>query len=291
MLILYASDGSAHAQAAGDLLAGWPLAGRARAVTLTVVPPVPLFSPELIAPASPGAAALPEIVARETIQAEQIAKSSGAPLATRGVEVEARVQHGSPTEEILKATAELRPDLIALGARGHSPLAELLIGSVSHSVAKHVRCSALVARDGGTVGRAVLLAVDGSPESEAATRFLAALPLPERQECCVLHVVERGEPASHEAGRVPAEGGWRAAERLLEEPIAVLSGAGYPAQGLVRRGHAAQEILRAAKELSAGLIVVGDRGKSGIREFLLGSVSGLILRYAPCSVLIARGAG
>jgi nucleotide-binding universal stress UspA family protein len=280
MLILYASDGSAHAQAAGDLLAGWPLAGRARAVTLTVVPPVPLFSPEMIAPASPGATALPEIVARETIHAEQIAKSSAAPLLTRGVEVEARVRHGSPAEEILRAAAELRPDLVALGARGHSPLAELLIGSVSHGVAKHVGCSALVARDGGTAGRAVLLAVDGSPESEAATRFLAALPLPERQECRVLHVVERGEPA--QAG---------AAERLLEEPIAVLSGAGYPAQGLVRRGHAAQEILRAAKELSAGLIVVGDRGISGIREFLLGSVSGRILRYAPCSVLIARGAG
>jgi nucleotide-binding universal stress UspA family protein len=280
MLILYASDGSAHAAAAGDLLAGWPLAGRARAVTLTVVPPVPLFSPELIAPASPGAAALPEIVARETIEAEQIARAAAALLSSRGVDTEARVRHGSPTEEILKAAAELRPDLIALGARGHSPLAELLIGSVSHSVAKHADCSTLVARDGGTGGQPVLLAVDGSPESESATRFLASLPLPERQECRVLHVIERGEPA---------EGG--AAERLLEEPIAVLAGAGYPTQGLVRRGHAAQEILRAAKEISAGLIVVGDRGRTGIREFLLGSVSGRVLRYAPCSVLVARGAG
>jgi nucleotide-binding universal stress UspA family protein len=279
MLILYASDGSAHAAAAGELLGGWPLAGRAKVVTLTVVPPVPLFSPELISPASPGASALPEIVARETTEAERIAEAAAAPLRAGGVAVEARVRHGTPTEEILKTAMELRPDLIAMGARGHSPLAELLIGSVSHGVAKHANCPALVARDGGAAGRPVLLAVDGSPESEAATRLLAALPLPERQECRVLHVIERGDPG--ETG---------AAERLLEEPIAILSGAGYPTQGIVRRGHGAQEILRAAKELSAGLIVVGDRGLTGIREFLLGSVSGRVLRYAPCSVLLARSA-
>jgi nucleotide-binding universal stress UspA family protein len=275
MLILYATDGSAHAAAAGELLGGWPLAGRARAVALTVVPPLPLFSPELLSPASPGASALPEIVARETLQAERIAEEAALPLRERGLAVESRVRHGSPAEEILKAAAELRCDLVALGARGHSALSELLIGSVSHHVARHAGCPVLVARDGQPTGRPVLLAVDGSPQSEAATRLLAALPLPQGQECRVLHVVERGEVTA-------------AAERLLEEPIAMLSGAGYPAQGIVRRGHAAQEILRVAKELSAGMIVVGDRGLSGIREFLLGSVSGRVLRYAPCSVLIVR---
>ena len=57
---------------------------------------------------------------------------------------------------------------------------------------------------------------------------------------------------------------------------------------VVQEGNAAQEILRAAKEIGTDLVVIGARGLSGIREFLLGSVSARVLRYAPCSVLIAR---
>ncbi len=57
----------------------------------------------------------------------------------------------------------------------------------------------------------------------------------------------------------------------------------------VRQGRPAIEILNCARTLQAGLIAVGSGGTSGIRGRLLGSVSAIIARYAPCSVLVARG--
>jgi nucleotide-binding universal stress UspA family protein len=53
-------------------------------------------------------------------------------------------------------------------------------------------------------------------------------------------------------------------------------------------GNPAVELVRIADEHSAGLIVVGSQGLSGIERFLLGSVSERVLRHAHCSVLIVK---
>ncbi|XHX77951.1 MAG: universal stress protein [Stenomitos frigidus ULC029] len=58
----------------------------------------------------------------------------------------------------------------------------------------------------------------------------------------------------------------------------------------VRQGRPAIEILRCARTIQAGLIGVGSRGSSSRLGRLMGSVSVIIARYAPCSVLVARGA-
>lgn len=58
----------------------------------------------------------------------------------------------------------------------------------------------------------------------------------------------------------------------------------------VRQGRPAIEILRCARTIQAGLIGVGSRGPSSRLGRLMGSVSVIIARYAPCSVLVARGA-
>ena len=55
-----------------------------------------------------------------------------------------------------------------------------------------------------------------------------------------------------------------------------------------RQGDPAQVIADIATEENAQLIIVGDRGLSGVDRFLLGSVSHKISHHAPCSVLIVR---
>lgn len=47
-------------------------------------------------------------------------------------------------------------------------------------------------------------------------------------------------------------------------------------------------ICQVAQEQGAGLIVMGRRGHSGFKEWLLGSVSNYVLHHAPCSVLIVQ---
>jgi nucleotide-binding universal stress UspA family protein len=53
-------------------------------------------------------------------------------------------------------------------------------------------------------------------------------------------------------------------------------------------GQAARTICRLAKEERVDLVVIGRRGRSGIGEFFLGSVSNYVLHHAPCSVLIVQ---
>jgi nucleotide-binding universal stress UspA family protein len=55
-------------------------------------------------------------------------------------------------------------------------------------------------------------------------------------------------------------------------------------------GEAGRIICEVAKNWTADLIVVGRRGKRGLSELLLGSVSNYVLHHAPCSVLTLQGA-
>jgi nucleotide-binding universal stress UspA family protein len=53
-------------------------------------------------------------------------------------------------------------------------------------------------------------------------------------------------------------------------------------------GNAGKTICKVAKDWQADLIVIGRRGRSGLSEIILGSVSNYVLHHAPCSVLIVQ---
>ena len=63
---------------------------------------------------------------------------------------------------------------------------------------------------------------------------------------------------------------------------------GIEVETYAEEGDPAEVILDVAKEQGADLIVVGSRGLSGIKRFLLGSVSAKVSEHAPCSVMIVR---
>ena len=71
-----------------------------------------------------------------------------------------------------------------------------------------------------------------------------------------------------------------AAERIEE--------AGVQAETYARQGDPADAILDVAEEQNADLIVVGNKGMTGAKRFLLGSVPNKVSHHAPCSVLIIR---
>jgi universal stress protein A len=56
----------------------------------------------------------------------------------------------------------------------------------------------------------------------------------------------------------------------------------------VPSGDPATEIVRAAKEWPADVIVIGSHGRKGMARALLGSVAEAVTRYAPCPVLVVR---
>jgi nucleotide-binding universal stress UspA family protein len=78
------------------------------------------------------------------------------------------------------------------------------------------------------------------------------------------------------------------AETVLARALAKLTDEGLVVETHARDGDPAEAILDVAQEQKADLIVVGNRGLTGIERFLLGSVSSKLSHHAPCSVMIVR---
>jgi len=146
----------------------------------------------------------------------------------------------------------------------------------------------------------ILLAVDGSIYSQRAARLLARLPFKEELKITVLHVIDMAaltQPAEltplaaiqyGRRMRRDIRRHIRTAERLAARTAKRLATRWPRTKGVVVRGDPAEQILARAKREKADLILLGSRGLSDIRGFLLGSVSQQVATYAPCSVMIVK---
>jgi nucleotide-binding universal stress UspA family protein len=84
-------------------------------------------------------------------------------------------------------------------------------------------------------------------------------------------------------------------EEQIEEAQALLKryrqdalARGVPIEADYQIGDAGHLLCEAAKEWKADLVVIGRRGRSGLEEALLGSVSNYVVHHAPCSVLVIQ---
>ena len=77
-------------------------------------------------------------------------------------------------------------------------------------------------------------------------------------------------------------------EATLKEAAEEVKAAGVTVETFAREGDPADAILDVAEERHADLIVVGNKGMTGAKRFLLGSVPNKVSHHAPCSVLIIR---
>jgi nucleotide-binding universal stress UspA family protein len=211
---------------------------------------------------------------------------------------------GRPAQEIVALAQEIEAGLIVMGSRGRGGVRRALMGSVSDSVVRHAHCPVLVVR-GGESGRAVLLsekillATDGSEDAILAARTAAGLAQQVGSELHAVYVPPRiaphrpgyyvGPEVVEQAGRKEREGLEREAQRLLDLQAEEVRGAGgNVARAHLRVGTPDEEIVKLAKELMVGLIVMGSRGQGGVRRALLGSVSDSVVRHAHCPVLVVR---
>jgi nucleotide-binding universal stress UspA family protein len=145
----------------------------------------------------------------------------------------------------------------------------------------------------------ILLAIDGSDCSQAATQAVIAQFPHERAEVRVLHADDWPNrlPTSLAFAEGPAAASdildvrderRRLGEELVSRAGQQLQAAGFQTSTTVREGDPRHAILDVAAEWEADLIVLGSHGRKGLDRFLLGSVSESVVRHAPCSVEIVR---
>jgi nucleotide-binding universal stress UspA family protein len=145
------------------------------------------------------------------------------------------------------------------------------------------------------VFRSIVVGTDGSETASEAVRQAVQLA---KATGAKVELVSAYEPVSNqrlreESQQVPDDMQWMVNPRedvdaTLDQACEIATEAGVDVQKFARQGDPADAILDVAEETKADLIVVGNKGMTGARRFLLGSVPNKVSHHAPCSVLIIR---
>jgi nucleotide-binding universal stress UspA family protein len=143
--------------------------------------------------------------------------------------------------------------------------------------------------------KSIVVGTDGSDTAGQAVRQAVDLA---RDIGAKVELVSAYEPVSsqrlsEERRQAPEDLQWTINPRedvdaTLESAAEVARSAGVEVRTYARQGDPADAILDVAEEQEADLIVVGNKGMTGAKRFLLGSVPNKVSHHAPCSVLIIR---
>ncbi|MCD6728348.1 MAG: universal stress protein [Solirubrobacteraceae bacterium] len=141
----------------------------------------------------------------------------------------------------------------------------------------------------------IVVGTDGSDTASEAVRqsIELAARLGARLEVVSAYEPVAGSRLRVEAQQAPTDVEWSINPREdvdanLAAAAVQAEQAGVPVATYARQGDPADAILDVAEETGADLIVVGNKGMTGAKRFLLGSVPNKVSHHAPCSVLIIR---
>jgi nucleotide-binding universal stress UspA family protein len=307
MKILIAYDGSECADAALEDLKHAGLNAEADVVVMCVAdvfvpPPVeevdgkfPVHIPEAVKRAHERARHKLEEAADLAKRASNQIKSLFPPW-----NVDAQAEADSPAWALLRKADDWKPDLIVMGARGHSVFGgRLILGSISQRVLYEAHCSVHVGRGpykNPDKPIRLLIGVDSSADSDAAVEAVCNRQWPKGTEVALLAVVDTvmpltsnpSQPSTMKWIEVADENNWNQVREIFEPAAQRLRRAGLHAEVLIRRGNPADEILEEAHTWGSDCIFVGARGTRGIDRLLLGSVSSAVSARAHCSVEVVR---
>ncbi|MGH7871968.1 MAG: universal stress protein [Candidatus Binatia bacterium] len=219
-----------------------------------------------------------------------------------GVEVGCRVDKGPAADVIINAAAQPET-LINMATHGRSGLNRWLLGSVAEKILRAASGPLLLVRaamQAASAGRATLKSIiaplDGSQLAEQA--LPAVIDLARRLDIEVILFRAYAVPSAAFAGaksysldtdRLVAEMAAAATEYLRGESEMLKQAGVKKVNCVAKEGLSADEILKFAREKPDSLIAMCAHGRSGIKRWVLGSVTETVVRHANAPVLIVRG--
>jgi len=281
------SDASQHALDHAVMIAGWY---RARITALHVRHPAFLVEPPILFTDMGGAPAA-------TIEdAESRLHHWLAPVRAAGIACDVMAVDGAtPAARIVEVAGRLEADLIVLGTHGRSGFERLLLGSVTERVVRTARCPVITVPPPSVSTsklpfKRVLCGIDFSEPSMAALRFALSLAKESDSHLTLMHVLEfpaEDKPditlpfdmATYRAA-VQADSTQRMLELITDDVRTWCE-----PETRVAHGRPYEQLLAAAADTHADLIVLGVHGRNALDLMLFGSTTNQVIRRATCPVL------
>lgn len=216
----------------------------------------------------------------------------------RELKVSCSVKRGKPAQIILKKAALEPGALITMATHGRSGIQRWLLGSVAEKILRGTRNPLFLARGDDPEGtqavlQSIIVPLDGSPLAESV--LPTVLEMAKAFNAAVLLFRAFELPTSAYYGRenyLPnydeLKKKFRAdAQRYLDEKVGALRAQGLAqVSSLLREGVGAEEVIRCARERPRSLIAMCTHGRSGVKRWVLGSVTEKVVRHSGDPVLV-----
>jgi len=216
-----------------------------------------------------------------------------------GVRVSQHLEHGRAAVRIIACADAIDADLIVVGTRGTTGFKHLLLGSIAEEVVRSARQPVLTVHPGDDRPiepvRRLLFPTDYSATADralsAANRLLAESPDVEIILLHTFHIASSMVPlGGFRGGSGPRfiENAHELAAHAAEPSVQALRARGFEVEVVIERGQPAEVVTELAAQRDVDLIVMGTRGHSKLRKFLLGSTAERVVEHAPCPVLTVQ---
>jgi nucleotide-binding universal stress UspA family protein len=217
-----------------------------------------------------------------------------------GFPIERRIIRGHAAEAILEATNKERNILLAMATHGRSGADRWLLGSVAEKVLRGstnplflVR-AAVAKTTPQRIIDSIVVPLDGSPLAEEILPTVSSWAQALGLEVALIRAVDfprhLGEAETFSGHDVLRQELHREATDYLKHKEAALVSEGVrTVSTLTLDGGAAEEIIAYAQTAPNALIAMSTHGRSGVRRWVLGSVTEKVVRHAIDPVLVVRG--
>lgn len=235
------------------------------------------------------------LVEEETREAEALLRNMKMTLReVDNIHCETRVLIAEPSQAIVQFAAEMVPDLLVLGPHRRQLFRDIFVGTTAERTIRNATCPVLMVNAAPVaVYRNVLLTTDMSKASNDALDIYAKAALIGDVPHSVVHVFDApmlqlataSSMTEHEKKLYIEDMRGKAAGALSSFMGTIGIG---DIQPLLRRAATAvnHEILAAAGETAADLIVLASKDRRGLERLLLGSVTEKVLRDSTVDVLV-----
>jgi nucleotide-binding universal stress UspA family protein len=217
----------------------------------------------------------------------------------QGTQVTCFVEKGTPEDIVIELAAGDKDTLIVMATHGRSGIQRWVLGSVADKVLHGSTNHLFLIRandQGKAVGEAllkkVIVPLDGSPLAETVLPYVVDLAKKMRLEVVLVRAYALPTSTADEyqtytdelIGLIEAE-----ARDYLAEKVKEMKGNGLETvSSVVNVGYGAEEIITLARNTPDNFIAMCTHGRSGVKRFVLGSVTDRVVRHSGDPVLIIR---